>query len=629
MSESGKSIVDLLDVKDSCTSFGAQDSWGKLTGQGDEGSYQSWIEHLFTQVAGASSVLLVVQSDQGQYQPMAVWPAASPELEQLSELAEQVIDQRSGLVMEIDNEFSNQRAYGVAYPLQKDGQLLAVTALVASVDTEADLKLIMQQLQWSAAWLELKFVCTRLQQSGESERRLSASVDLFSQMLSEPKFNGAALRLVSELAVNLDCSLVSLGEIESNSIRVCHISNSAQFGKQMNLIRSIEAAMNEAADQKSTVIWPIPSQGEVENQLRSQVVDLAHRTLAQQQDETLLTIPLFKQDECVGAVTLQRDSSQPFSHAEADYCESLLALASASLEEKRKNDKPVFYKVIDAGREQLERLFGAGYLGRKLATIIVVTTVLFFSLVDGSYRLSADARLKPVLQRAVVAPFDGYIAQAPARAGDIVTSGTLLVQLDDRDLQLERFKWLGQKSKFERQYQEATAQHDRARINILDAQLQQVEAQLQLVETHMQRAWQKAPFDGLLVSGDLSQRLGGTVTKGELLFEVSPLNSYRVDLLIKESRIADVKEGQKGIVYLSALPDTEFEFSIDKVMPETTLKNGATFFVVEASLKDPIKLLRPGMEGVGKITIDERKLIDIWTREMMEWLRLQQWAWWG
>jgi hypothetical protein len=32
------------------------------------------------------------------------------------------------------------------------------------------------------------------------------------------------------------------------------------------------------------------------------------------------------------------------------------------------------------------------------------------------------------------------------------------------------------------------------------------------------------------------------------------------------------------------------------------------------------------MEGVGKIGVDERKLVWIWTRSSVDWLRLQVWS---
>jgi hypothetical protein len=33
------------------------------------------------------------------------------------------------------------------------------------------------------------------------------------------------------------------------------------------------------------------------------------------------------------------------------------------------------------------------------------------------------------------------------------------------------------------------------------------------------------------------------------------------------------------------------------------------------------------MEGVGKIAIDRRRLISIWTHEVVDWVRLALWTW--
>jgi hypothetical protein len=37
-------------------------------------------------------------------------------------------------------------------------------------------------------------------------------------------------------------------------------------------------------------------------------------------------------------------------------------------------------------------------------------------------------------------------------------------------------------------------------------------------------------------------------------------------------------------------------------------------------------LLHPGMEGVAKIEVGSRKLIWIWSRRLVDWLRLWTWA---
>ena len=36
----------------------------------------------------------------------------------------------------------------------------------------------------------------------------------------------------------------------------------------------------------------------------------------------------------------------------------------------------------------------------------------------------------------------------------------------------------------------------------------------------------------------------------------------------------------------------------------------------------------PGMEGVGKIQVDERKLFWIWTHKLVHWMRMWVWSWW-
>jgi hypothetical protein len=59
-----------------------------------------------------------------------------------------------------------------------------------------------------------------------------------------------------------------------------------------------------------------------------------------------------------------------------------------------------------------------------------------------------------------------------------------------------------------------------------------------------------------------------------------------------------------------------------------TAREGRNYFKVEATFDaDPGPRLRPGMQGVAKIHVDERKLAWIWTRSFVDWLRLSLWAW--
>jgi multidrug resistance efflux pump len=231
------------------------------------------------------------------------------------------------------------------------------------------------------------------------------------------------------------------------------------------------------------------------------------------------------------------------------------------------------------------------------------------------------------VQRAVVAPFNGYIAEAPARAGDVLQEGHVLCLLDDRDMRLERIKWTTEKEQLAKQSREAMAKHDRVQMTILKAKIGQAEAQLGLLDEQLVRTKIIAPFDGLVTSGDLSQSLGAPVERGQVLFEMAPLDAYRVIADVDERDIIEIMVGQRGEMVLPSMPGESFSFTVAKITPVSTAKEGRNYFRVEAQLEDVSERLRPGMEGVGKIIIDRRKLIWIWAHDVIDWLRLQLWRW--
>jgi len=607
-------------------SISHQTAWDRLSSLSGQDFFQNWIELQCSMIVGTHAGVLAVRSEaDSTFQPVALWPESFEDIDAISELIEQVIAQGHGLITEFQVASTKaDRNYGVAYPVNDSKGLYAVAALAVTVKHDEQLQNAMRLLQWGCAWVELSRLREQNFSQRSSQKRLSMGVEIIAKVLAETDYSSASMLFVTELAMAFKCDRVSLGIVRHNAVRVEQLSNTAQFGKKMNVVRAIEDAMDESVDQRETLRY-LPDSDESDGS-----VTIAHAALSKLSgDVAIMTVPLYVDTECIGAVTFERYTRYPFTQQDAEYAESIASLTIVALEEKRLNNRVLPIKIYDSLRTQLARLLGAGYLGRKLLVILLVSIVSFFSWATDEYRLSADAVLDTSLQRVIAAPFDGYVRSAAYRAGDVVEKEAVLVSLDDKDLHLERLKWLSQRAQLNNQYQEVIAQHDRAQINVINARLDQAKAQLNLVEADLERSQLKAPFDGLIVSGDLSQRLGGSVVQGEQLFEISPLNAYRVNLAVKESRIVDVQVGQTGTLYLSALPANPFNFEVTKITPVAEAKDGATYFRVEAALKGERDGLRPGMEGVGKIYVDDRKLIVIWSRELMEWLRLQFWSWWG
>lgn len=563
--------------------------------------------------------------------PVALWPANADGVA-LLDLADQVREAQRGLVSALD-----QGGLAIGYPVRDlsdnaGASLIGVVALrvthsgaPADSPRENDLVPLMQRIEDAVAGLERDILARHHAITRRRQSQLGDHLTLLAAVLEQSSFDAAAMQLTTRLAAALDAERVSLGWRRGSRTRMCQISHSARFNRKMNRIRATEAAMDEALDQRRAVVWPLQEGAEQE---AGAPVNRCHGVLCEMTDvPCALTVPCLDDGKPRGAVTIERE--QPFDDEDIGALQSLMALCTRALEEKRRNDRPLPIKAVAAVGEQSARLLGAGHLGYKLTAIVLLAVAAFAYSATGTDHQSADATLRSDVQRVIAAPFQGYIDDARVRAGDRVEKGDVLATMDTRDLRLQQLQSQSELAKLSSEAQELRAEGERASLNVVDAQRDQAEAELQLVQSRLDRANLRAPYDGVVVSGDLTQRLGSAVEGGEELFRVAPEDDYRLELAVDEARINDVSPGQQGELILSAMTDTPLDFEVTRLTPETRSQEGSNRFIVEAELKEAPAGLRPGMEGVGKIELGEDRLISIWTRELVDWLRLNVWRWWG
>jgi multidrug resistance efflux pump len=594
--------------------------------QGRDEYFYNWIKVQCSLIPTVSQcVLFLADQKTGAFFPVSKWPDSGNDPERLSEIAERVINEKCGLLLELNLPEhvspSSSKHYGLGYPFFIDDKLQGLIALEVRAGKESQLAAAMSQLQWGSGWLELFFRRGQTQKSEGLLKNLKSAVDLMALALAEKSFKGASMAFVTQLALVLECDRVSLAFIKNNHSRIQAVSHSAQIEQRMNLNRAIELAMDEAVTQRREILYPAPADSEI-NIVRN------HEQLSKQYGSgCIFTLPFHAGAKYYGALTLERPDDKPFTLEEVEMSRGIGALIFPVLEAKRQNDRNLFFKAFDSIKTQLSKFIGEGHGGRKAALFLVLTLVIFFSFKNWDYRVAGNTSLEGKVRRSIVAPLEGYINEAFVRAGDTVEEGAVVATLDDRDLRLERLNLISKQSQYQKQYQESVAGHKRADAEIIKAQLDQAAAQLELVEGEIKRTRITSPFKGIVLSGDLSQRLGGSAQKGEVLFEIAPLDSYRMILDIDEGHIGDIKPGQQGRVILSALPDEGFGFVVDKITPLSNPKEGKNYFRVEATVKDATERLRPGMTGVGKIYVERRKLIDVITRDLRDWIRIKMWAW--
>jgi RND family efflux transporter MFP subunit len=426
--------------------------------------------------------------------------------------------------------------------------------------------------------------------------------------------------MVDLLADNLDCQRVSLGMHNGVSIQLLALSHATRVDPRTQLVRRIEAAMEEASDQSSTIVEPLDTSD-------TKLITRAHKELfTRDGGGAICTVLLEGQSGHLGALIFERSADLPFDAESIANAEALAGLIGRLLEMKQREERSIFLKGKDALKEFVASIIGPTHLKLKIIAACAAALLLVSSIFNGEHRVTAPASIEGAVRYMLVAPHEGFIEKASARAGDIVKEGQLVAQLDDRGLKLEMQKWQGELHKLQNVYQEALALRDRTKIGVTMAQLDQAKAEFKLIEGQLNRTRLQSPIDGVIVRGDYSQSLGAPVDTGQILFEVAPLDSYQVVLEVDEFDVAGMEAGKSGQVIIAALPGSTFAVSVQKVVPVTISAEGRNYFRVEATLDEPTKLLRPGMEGVAKVEMGQRRLFWIWTHAIVDRLRLWFWA---
>ncbi len=226
---------------------------------------------------------------------------------------------------------------------------------------------------------------------------------------------------------------------------------------------------------------------------------------------------------------------------------------------------------------------------------------------------------------------------ASALPGLLRPGPTVLGSLETAELRLELSSARAEKIGYLKKAAAAMREDKRAEAQIAHAQADQVSARIRLLEHRIAQAVIVSPIDGYVVSGDLQKQIGAPAKTGDVLFEIAALANLRAELSIPEHMIAEVQDAQaklaeqgeklSGELATTARPDDHVKFTVERINPvaEVAQQEQRNVFKVRVKLARRPRWLRPGMQGVGKIDIGRKPYGVLWTRDLINWIRMKLW----
>ena len=248
---------------------------------------------------------------------------------------------------------------------------------------------------------------------------------------------------------------------------------------------------------------------------------------------------------------------------------------------------------------------------------------------DLSIRAEATGTVEPIRTVEVKSKASGEILRLHADVGDQVGPGSLLADIDPRDVQ-NRFNQTEadlavaqarleiSEAQLERSDQLLEAavitpqEHESSRLEFANSQAGLVKAEtnhdlaiLQLNDVRI-----RAPAAGTIIQksveeGVVIQSASQNVSGGTALFMMANLMEMQVRTLVDETDMGQLASGLEAIVSVEAFPDQSFRGVVDKIEPQATVVQNVTMFPVIVSLDNSAGLLKPGMNAEVEVLIDE------------------------
>jgi multidrug resistance efflux pump len=530
----------------------------------------------------------------------------------------------------------NEAQYCLVTLLRAETEIVAVSAVIARCRNTDLARQRLMSMQLVAGYFEL----FNLRRNSDTHRAIAQShqrvLQLSRAVADADGFLSAAMNLCNELATAAGATRVSLGWLKGRNIKVKALSHTEEFDKKQELIVQLEKTMEECLDQEMPVLYD-PNGGSSDAVTRQAAV-----LSRAQGGNIVLSLPLRRHAEIEGVITLEFLANVQLSPKVMEDLGLAVDLLAPQLYDRFENDRWLITKIGVSARHVMEEMLGPKYWIAKSVALGVLLLVLFltnfFNLpvflhmpwadIRPTYKVTAPFTFSAIDKRSLCAPFDGFIDQVYKKPGDAVKEGDPLYSLDITDLQLKKAKADSEALSHAREADKYKADNTKiADYKVALAQEQMSKAEADLYQWQIDHAIVKAPMDGEVLKGDLTDKKGVQVKQGDELMQVAQKGKLRAELSVNERDIQDLKEGQTGKLATTSLPTAKFPFTIERIIPLGQPKEANNVFTVYAELNpsDMSQSWRPGMAGEARVEAGRCTYAWWWTHRLIDFIRLKTW----
>ncbi len=563
--------------------------------KGDEETIRNLFRQLVMEHTRAVGVGHIVLDEDGKWVLTPEFtsgriPQRADFLEKFSSCCTATIQRNS---IQIENFLGLQSVYA---PISVSGGRPEVLLVLVE---ERNARKALFSLEIITAYFSLWLRESQSDRSGWKLNSLAALIELVTQIEGQQDVTKACQVVAAELSRHLGCEQVAVGFLHKGELSVRAVTGNADLSQQSTTLQSFETALNECLLRDEPGIWPCAA----DQDPNKQHLMLAHRQLTQQfQCEAVLSTPLKNLDGTpIGALVLTGAKEMIHGDRLPNFVQAAAPRIASSIDVVRRTETSRFRKLINALKQQASTVKGRIWCG-------LVAVLMGIMLVPVPYRVRCNCSTETTQRRYAVAPFEGLVKRAFAQPGDLVERGQRLAEMDGQSIRFELAGIVAEINQAGKKREIELSSRNVPESMLADLESQRLVARRQELEFQKQQIDIRSPFTGIVLAGSMERAEGASVQQGEVLFEMAPLKSLKIEIAIPSEEIAHVEVGQNTRVWIEGLESQSIVGRVDRIHPQSVLRDARNVFIAEVTVENPDDRLRPGMQGRARIDCNSKTL---------------------
>ena len=169
-----------------------------------------------------------------------------------------------------------------------------------------------------------------------------------------------------------------------------------------------------------------------------------------------------------------------------------------------------------------------------------------------------------------------------------------------------------------------------ADLHTLRKKREKIDQERLRLENQLAKNTLRSPTTGIVLTGQLEQRVGDSLQSGETVLEVAGNEEWQARIMVKEIDLPKIKIGQPTRLYVDAFPHMEykvFEGVVEEMSAAPVVENavGGAVYPIKVSIRDPqvsdgeqVYSLAYGMNAEVKVVVERGRVLELLWKKLLQ-----------